>query len=57
MQNLVGKTVAKVEYIDPWDIGLTILFTDGTKLLVTEYSQAGQIMVELNGERVRSDVD
>ena len=54
-ENLVGKTVASVEYANPWDKGLTIIFTDGTKLEVNEEMQSGEINVVLNGQDVQSD--
>jgi hypothetical protein len=36
--DIVGKTVATAKYSDPWDEGLTIVFTDGTVLKVREPS-------------------
>lgn len=50
-----GKTVAFINYIDPWGAGITITFTDGSTLRVTEQMQAGQIQVEANGFEVMSD--
>jgi len=44
-QGLVGKTVAAVEYVDDYDEGITLHFTDGSMLCVTERMQAGQIEV------------
>lgn len=49
---IAGKTVQGVSYPDPWGEGITILFTDGSKLNVYERMQAGQIMVEYNGQEV-----
>ena len=49
---LAGKTVAGVSYPDSCDEGITILFTDGSKLNVYERMQAGQIMVTYNGQEV-----
>jgi hypothetical protein len=55
MNGLVGKTVAIVEYRDAWNNGITLTFTDGTKLKVKELMQAGQIGVLLDGEELQSD--
>jgi hypothetical protein len=44
-QGLVGKTVAAVEYVDDYDEGITLRFTDGSVLCVTEGMQAGYINV------------
>jgi hypothetical protein len=52
MDNLIGKTVATVAYSDPWDLGLTITFTDGTVLNVRERKQAGEIEVDIDGRTV-----
>ena len=46
--DIVGKTVATATYSDPWDEGLTIVFTDGTVLKVRERTQSGEIQVFLN---------
>jgi len=55
MKNLVGKTVDTVQYIDPWDNGLRIMFTDGTTLEVTEARQSGEIKVCVNHETMKSE--
>ena len=52
MDSIVGKTVATVAYSDPWDLGLTITFTDGTVLNVRERKQAGEIEVDIDGRTV-----
>jgi hypothetical protein len=52
IDNLIGKTVATVAYSDPWDLGLTITFTDGTVLNVRERRQAGEIEVDIDGRTV-----
>jgi hypothetical protein len=52
IDNLIGKTVATVAYSDPWDLGLTITFTDGTVLNVRERKQAGEIEVDIDGRTV-----
>jgi hypothetical protein len=51
-ETIAGKTVQGVSYPDPWGEGITILFTDGSKLHIYERMQAGQIMVEYNGQEV-----
>jgi hypothetical protein len=53
--DIVGKTVATATYSDPWDEGLTIVFTDGTVLKVRERTQSGQIEVSVNDKAVDSD--
>jgi hypothetical protein len=45
LQGLVGKTVALVEYVDDYDEGITLHFTDGSMLCVTERMQAGQLEI------------
>lgn len=49
---LTGKTIEAVSYPNPWDDGITILFTDGSKLHVYERMQAGQITVTYNGQEL-----
>lgn len=49
---IAGKTVQGVSYPDPWGEGITILFTDGSKLNIYERMQAGQIVVKYNGQEV-----
>lgn len=44
-QSLVGKTVSAVEYVDDFDEGITLRFTDGSFLCVCEEMQAGRIQV------------
>ena len=44
-QVFVGKTVSRVEYVDDYDEGITLHFTDGSVLTVTERMQAGQLEV------------
>jgi hypothetical protein len=55
MKAIIGKTIATVQYVDPWGEGLFITFTDGTSLRVYEAMQAGEICVKLNNEEVESD--
>lgn len=56
MDELEGKTVARVVYSDPWEEGLTITFTDGTVLVVMERTQSGEIQVSLNDRVMKSDM-
>ena len=44
-QVFVGKTVARVEYVDDFGEGITLHFTDGSVLTVCERMQAGQLEV------------
>jgi len=44
-QVFVGKTVARVEYVDDFGEGITLVFTDGSVLAVWERMQAGQLNV------------
>ena len=44
-QTLVGKTVSAVEYVDDFDEGITLRFTDSSFLCVCEEMQAGRIQV------------
>ena len=55
--NIAGKTVASISYPDPWSEGLTIVFTDGSKLNVYERMQAGEIIASYNGEMIVHERD
>ncbi len=55
MNRLIGKTIAEVEYIDQYSGGISLLFTDGTCLTVSELMQAGAIAVYYDGEELESD--
>ena len=55
MNRLIGKTIASVEYSDPWDECFHLIFTDGTCLSVFERMQAdgcttGEIQVVYEGD-------
>jgi len=52
---LAGKTVAGVSYPNPWDEGISILFTDGTVLNVYERMQAGEIIATYEGQEIQSE--
>jgi hypothetical protein len=57
MKELIGKTIAGANYVDPWGKGLRITFTDGTTLRVTERMQAGEIQVEVNDQTAEYEYD
>lgn len=44
-QAFVGKTVSRIDYVDDFGEGITVLFTDGSMLNVSELMQAGQLEV------------
>jgi hypothetical protein len=52
-----NKTVESISYPNPWSEGITITFTDDSKLNVYERMQAGEIMVTYNGNEVIHDRD
>jgi hypothetical protein len=52
---IAGKTVAGVSYLNPWNEGLTILFTDGTVLNIRERMQAGEIVATYEGQEIQSE--
>jgi hypothetical protein len=52
---IAGKTVAGVSYPNPWDEGISILFTDGTVLNVYERCQAGEIVATYEGQVISSE--
>jgi hypothetical protein len=54
-ETITGKTVQSISYPNPWDDGITITFTDGTKLRVYEQMQAGQIAVTYNGNEIKPE--
>ena len=55
MDKLIGKTIAEVEYIDQYDGGINLIFTDGTCLTVSELMQAGAICVIYDGETIEPE--
>jgi hypothetical protein len=55
--NIAGKTVESISYPDPWSEGLTIVFTDGSKLNVYERMQAGEIIASYNEEMIVHERD
>ncbi len=52
---LIGKTLAEVEYINEYGEGINLIFTDGTCLTVFERMQAGAICAIYDGEELESD--
>jgi len=50
--NFEGKTVQTCNYIDAYDGGVVIIFTDGTVLKIEEAQQAGQLRVLVNDSEV-----
>ena len=50
LNEIVGKTVVKVDHIDNFDGGIVITFSDGTFLAVTEYTQTGKLDVSYHKE-------
>ena len=44
-QIFVGKTVARIDYVDDFDEGISVVFTDGSVLNVSESQQAGMLSV------------
>jgi hypothetical protein len=55
-ETITGKTVQSISYPNPWDDdGITITFTDGSKLRVYEQMQAGQIAVTYNGNEIKPE--
>lgn len=57
MKELIGKTIAGANYVDPWGEGLRITFTDGTTLRVLERMQAGEIEVRVNDQTAEYEYD
>ncbi len=55
--NIAGKIVESISYPDPWSEGLTIVFTDGSKLNVYERMQAGEIIASYNEEMIVHERD
>lgn len=44
-QALAGKTVERIDYVDDFGEGISVVFTDGSVLTVSERQQAGQLDV------------
>jgi hypothetical protein len=56
-QIFVGKIVARVDYVDDFDEGISVVFTDGSVLNVSESKQAGMLSVSgfLNEQEITND--
>jgi len=56
-QIFVGRTVARIDYVDDFDEGISVVFTDGSVLNVSERQQAGQLSVSgfLNEQELEND--
>ena len=56
-QIFVGKTVARIDYVDDFDEGISVVFTDGSVLNVCEAMQAGMLSVSafINEEEITND--
>lgn len=55
VNDLVGKTIKEVRYLDPWGGGMHITFTDDTCVSVFERMQAGEFTVIYAEEELESD--
>ena len=55
--NIAGKTVESISYPDPWSAGITIVFSDGSKLNVYERMQAGEIIATYDDEIIVHERD
>jgi hypothetical protein len=56
-QIFVGRTVARIDYVDDFDEGISVVFTDGSVLNVSESQQAGMLSVNgfLNEQELEND--
>ena len=56
-QIFVGRTVARIDYVDDFDEGISVVFTDGSVLNVSESQQAGMLSVSgfLNEREITND--
>ena len=56
-QIFVGKTVARIDYVDDFDEGISVVFTDGSVLNVCEAMQAGMLSVSafINEQEITND--
>ena len=56
-QIFVGKTVARIDYVDDFDEGISVVFTDGSVLNVSESQQAGMLSVSgfINEQELEHD--
>ena len=56
-QIFVGRTVARIDYVDDFDEGISVVFTDGSVLNVSESQQAGMLSVSgfINEQEITND--
>lgn len=56
-QIFVGRTVARIDYVDDFDEGISVVFTDGSVLNVSEAMQAGMLSVSgfINEQEITND--
>jgi len=58
-QIFVGRTVARIDYVDDFGEGISVVFTDGSVLNVSEGQQAGMLNVSgfLNEQEITNVTD
>jgi hypothetical protein len=58
-QIFVGRTVARIDYVDDFGEGISVVFTDGSVLNVSEGQQAGMLSVSgfLNEQEITNVTD
>ena len=56
-QIFVGRTVARIDYVDDFGEGISVVFTDGSVLNVSESQQAGMLSVSgfINEQEITND--
>ena len=56
-QIFVGRTVARIDYVDDFDEGISVVFADGSVLNVSEAMQAGKLSVSgfINEQEITND--
>jgi hypothetical protein len=56
-QIFVGRTVARIDYVDDFDEGISVVFADGSVLNVSEAMQAGMLSVSgfINEQEITND--
>lgn len=56
-QIFVGRTVARIDYVDDFGEGISVVFTDGSVLNVSEAMQAGMLSVSgfINEQEITND--
>ena len=56
-QIFVGRTVARIDYVDDFGEGISVVFADGSVLNVSEAMQAGKLSVSgfINEQEITND--